>query len=46
VDQFKVVMKNMNGEPLLPGDDGFGDGDEAPTGAKATEPKAKPAHKH
>lgn len=25
VDQFKVVMKNMSGEPLMPGDDGFGD---------------------
>jgi len=24
-DQFKVVMKNMNGQPLLPTDDGFGD---------------------
>ena len=21
MDQFKVVMKNMNGEPLMPGDD-------------------------
>lgn len=27
VDQFKVVMKNMSGEPLMPGDDGFGDTD-------------------
>ena len=25
MDQFKVVMKNMNGEPVLPTDDGFGD---------------------
>jgi arylsulfatase B len=25
LDQFKVVMKNMNGEPLLPIDEGFGD---------------------
>ena len=25
VDQFKVVTKNMNGEPVLPTDDGFGD---------------------
>jgi len=25
VDQFKVIMKNMNGEPVLPTDDGFGD---------------------
>jgi arylsulfatase A-like enzyme len=25
IDQFKVVMKNMNGEPVLPTDDGFGD---------------------
>jgi len=24
VDQFKVVMKNMNGEPVLPTDDDFG----------------------
>ena len=23
VDQFKVVMKNMNGEPVLPTDEGF-----------------------
>lgn len=45
VDQFKVVMKNMNGEPLMPGDDGFGDSDEAPA-AKAPEGKSKPAHKH
>ena len=30
--QFKVIMKNINGEPLMPGDDGFGDdeGDIAP----------------
>jgi arylsulfatase A-like enzyme len=28
MDQFKVVMKNMNGEPLLPTDDGFGDPDQ------------------
>jgi arylsulfatase A-like enzyme len=27
VDQFKVVMKNMNGQPVLPTDDGFGDPD-------------------
>ena len=25
VDQFNVVMKNMNGEPILPTDEGFGD---------------------
>lgn len=25
LDQFKVVMKNMNGEPVLPTDEGFGD---------------------
>ena len=25
VDQFKVVMKNMNGEPVLPTDERFGD---------------------
>ena len=24
-DQFKLVMKNMNGEPVLPTDEGFGD---------------------
>ncbi len=29
-DQFKVVMRNMNGEPLMPGDDGFGDVEGAP----------------
>jgi arylsulfatase A-like enzyme len=27
VDQFKVVMKNMNGVPVLPTDEGFGDSD-------------------
>src|SRR5512137_129540 len=27
MDQFKVVMKNMNGEPVLPTDEGFGDPD-------------------
>lgn len=32
VDQFKVVMTNMNGEPVLPTDDGFGDPD-VPAGA-------------
>jgi arylsulfatase A-like enzyme len=25
VDQFKIVMKNMAGEPVMPGDDDFGD---------------------
>lgn len=30
VDQMKVVMKNMNGEPLMPGDDSFGDDDNRP----------------
>jgi arylsulfatase A-like enzyme len=25
IDQFKVVMKNMNGEPLMPTEEGFGD---------------------
>ncbi len=30
VDQFKVIMKNMNGEPLMPGDDGFGGEDNTP----------------
>jgi arylsulfatase A-like enzyme len=29
LDQFKVIMKNMSGEPLMPGDDGFGDEDGA-----------------
>jgi hypothetical protein len=24
-DQFKVVMKNMSGEPVLPIDEGFGE---------------------
>ena len=24
VDQFKVVMRNMNGEPVLPIDEGYG----------------------
>ncbi len=28
VDQFKFVMKNMNGEPILPTDEGFGDPDQ------------------
>jgi len=28
VDQFKFVMKNMNGEPVLPTDEGFGDPDQ------------------
>lgn len=27
VDQFKVIMRNMSGEPVLPSDDGFGDPD-------------------
>jgi hypothetical protein len=27
---MKVIMKNMNGEPLMPGDDGFGDDDNRP----------------
>ena len=27
VDQFKVVMKNMKGEPVLPTDDGYGGAD-------------------
>ncbi len=30
IDQFKVIMRNMNGEPLMPGDDGFGDDDGQP----------------
>lgn len=29
-DQFKVLMKNMNGEPVLPGEDGFGEAEGAP----------------
>lgn len=28
IDQFKVITRNMNGEPLLPGDDGFGISDQ------------------
>jgi arylsulfatase A-like enzyme len=28
VDQFKVITRNMQGEPLLPGDDGFGVSDQ------------------
>jgi arylsulfatase A-like enzyme len=27
IDQFKVVMKNMKGEPVLPTDEGFGEAD-------------------
>lgn len=27
IDQFKVVMRNMNGEPVLPIDEGYGDDD-------------------
>jgi len=30
VDQFKVVRKNMNGEPVMPTDEGFGDDDVHP----------------
>lgn len=30
LDQFKVVMKNMNGEPVLPTEEGYGDPDAAP----------------
>jgi arylsulfatase A-like enzyme len=30
VDQFKVLMKNINGEPVLPTDDDFAAGAEAP----------------
>ena len=26
-DQFKVVMRNMNGEPVLPIDEGYGESD-------------------
>ncbi|TLD71865.1 arylsulfatase [Phragmitibacter flavus] len=29
-DQFKVIMKNMAGEPVLPIDEGFGEADHAP----------------
>jgi arylsulfatase A-like enzyme len=29
-DQFKVVMKNMNGEPLMPIEEGFGADDVDP----------------
>jgi hypothetical protein len=28
-DQFKVVMKNMAGEPVMPTEEGFGDPDKA-----------------
>jgi len=27
VDQFKVVMKNMNGEPVMPTDEEFDEAD-------------------
>jgi arylsulfatase A-like enzyme len=27
-DQFKVIMKNMNGEPVMPVEEGFGDDDQ------------------
>ncbi len=30
VDQFKVVMKNMNGKPVMPLEEGFGDDDDHP----------------
>ncbi len=33
VDQFKLVMTNMNGEPVLPIDEGFGDPEELPAPA-------------
>jgi len=46
LDQFKVVMKNMQGEPLMPGDDEFGDAEEPGGDAKAAEPKSKAAHSH
>lgn len=35
VDQFKVIMKNMSGEPLMPGDDGFGDNDQPASEVRA-----------
>jgi arylsulfatase A-like enzyme len=35
VDQFKVVMKNMHGEPVLPGEDGFGEAEAVPAPAPA-----------
>jgi hypothetical protein len=28
MDQFKVITRNMNGEPVLPTDEGFGDPDQ------------------
>ena len=28
IDQFKVVMKNMAGEPVMPTDEGFGEADK------------------
>jgi hypothetical protein len=38
--QFKVVMKNMNGEPVMPTDEGYGaDNDNA-----AVPPKIGSAH--
>lgn len=30
VDQFKLVMRNMSGEPLMPGEAGFGDSEAVP----------------
>jgi len=30
IDQFKVVMKNMNGQPVMPTEEGFGDDDVQP----------------
>lgn len=36
-DQFKVVMKNMHGEPLIPTDEGFGDPEQVPS-ASSTAP--------
>ena len=44
LDQFKVVMKNMNGEPLLPGDNGFGDDEESALSSQPKESGSEPAH--
>jgi arylsulfatase A-like enzyme len=46
VDQFKVVMKNMNGEPLMPGDDDFGDAEGAVPNLPGADVKTKASPKH
>ena len=37
-DQFKVVMRNMNGKPVLPTDDGYGDPEVTHGGTAPTNP--------